>query len=260
VTEKLDAYELGLAAQKIVDFIWDEFCDWYVEIVKPRLYNKEASASRSQALTVLQKVLITSVKLLHPFTPFITEDLFASLQMDEETVMLSAWPVYDPALSNPAAEKAMERVKETVRTIRNIRVEKQVVPSQKIEIIVQPNSAEAEALFKQGSAFIAFLAGASQVTVLAPGAEVSNEKTVTAVVDGAVLYLPLSALVDAEKERARLEKERQKLQQEIARVDGKLNNEGFMSKAPEKLVNEEKEKREKYKEMLSKVEDQIKGL
>jgi valyl-tRNA synthetase len=232
-----------------------------VEIVKPRLYAKDAAASRKQALGVLKSVLLTAVKLLHPFTPFITEDLFASLQGEEETVMLSEWPVYDEALANPAAEKAMERVTEVVRSIRNIRAEKQVAPSQKIEITIAANNNEAESLFRQGSAFIAFLAGASNVTVLAPGeTDGSMEKAVTAVVDGAVMYLPLSALVDRDKELARLGKERQRLIQEIARVDGKLQNEGFIAKAPEKLVNEEREKRGKYNEMLEKVEEQINGL
>jgi len=295
VTEKLDAHELGLAAQKIVDFIWDEFCDWYVEIVKPRLYaNKngdatpEALASRSAAQATLRKTLITALKLLHPITPFITEDIFLALQSQEETIMLSQWPVYDKAQDDPAAEKAIEAVKEAVRAIRNIRAEKQVPPSQKISVIIQPSDDTAKSLYEGSKGFIGFLAGASAVEVRNASGKTSPETSqpsqpdgggetasrqllqsdssgeaaskdvVSAVLSNATLYVPLE--IDTEKEKARLTKEKQKLVQELARVDGKLNNQGFVAKAPPSLIAEEKEKQVKYSAMLEKVEAELAAL
>jgi len=272
VTEKLDAHELGLAAQKIVDFIWDEFCDWYVEIVKPRLYaNKngdaapEAIASRRAAQSTLRTTLITALKLLHPIAPFITEDIFLALQSEEETIMLSQWPTYDPAQDDPAAEKAIEAVKEAVRAIRNIRAEKQVPPAQKIGVIIQPMDTTAEALYTGSKGFIGFLAGASTVEVRTTGSEHTNahesgqaKDVVSAVLSNATLYVPLE--IDTKKEKARLEKEKQKLLQELARVDGKLNNKGFTDKAPAALIAEEREKQAKYAAMLTKVEAELATL
>jgi len=280
VTEKLDTHELGLAAQKIVDFIWDEFCDWYVEIVKPRLYaNKngdaspEAMASRRAAQSTLRTTLMQALKLLHPITPFITEDIFLALQSEEETIMLSGWPAYDNALSDPAAEKAIEAVKEAVRAIRNIRAEKQVPPSQKISVMIHPTNENAEALYTGSKGFIGFLAGALSVEVAAgvsrpgepqQGGQALSTETgqtkdvVSAVLSNATLYVPLE--VDTEKEKARLTKEKQKLVGELARVDGKLNNQGFMGKAPANLIAEEREKRDKYSAMLTKIEAELAAL
>ena len=263
VTEKMDEHEIGLSTQKIVDFAWDEFCDWYVEMVKPRLYGHKdgdaaALASRAAAQATLRKVLITTVKLLHPVTPFITEDLFLALEENEPTVMLSRWPVYDPALDNPVAEKDIERVKEAVRAIRAIRAEKQVPPSQKIAIIVLPADEGAKALFQNSKAFFGALCGAASVEVMAENSPAPTG-AVSVVVPGATIYLPMDSLVDSAKEKARLTKEKTKLEQEIARIDGKLSNEGFMSKAPESLIAAEREKRENFVVMLAKVEEELAG-
>jgi len=264
VTEKMDEHEIGLSTQKIVDFAWDEFCDWYVEIVKPRLYGGKdgdmtAMASRTAAQSTLRHVLITVVKLLHPVTPFITEDLFLALQSDEGTVMLSNWPVYDAAFDNSAAEKDIERIKETVRGIRAIRTEKQVPPSQKIAVIVQPADESAKVLFENSTAFLGALSGAATVNVTDVDA-LAMAGAVSVVVSGATVYLPMDSLIDSEKEKARLTKEKKRLEQEIARIDGKLSNEGFMSKAPENLIATEREKRENFTIMLAKVEAELAGM
>jgi valyl-tRNA synthetase len=260
VTEKLDAYELGLASQKIVDFIWDEFCDWYLEIVKPRLYNKDESGanSRDAALWTLKEVLLTAVKLLHPFTPFITEDLFLSLQSNEETVMLSAWPKYKEENHNPSAEKEIERIKEAVRAIRNIRTEKQVPPSQKISVVIQATENATADIFNRSKGFMGFLCGASSIGVL--GTETPPENAVSVVVAGAAIFLPLSDLVDTAKEKERLSREKERLAKELERVESKLNNEGFMAKAPADVVNAEREKRRNFIAMLKKVDEQIGGM
>jgi valyl-tRNA synthetase len=261
VTEKLETHELGLATQKIVDFIWDEFCDWYVEMVKPRLYggkdgDKEAQVSRFVAQHTLYKVLSTAVQLLHPITPFITEDLFLALEkvtgddFEIETIMLTGWPTYNPHLSNPSAEKSIERVKEAVRGIRAVRVEKQVPPSQKISVEILPTDTEAHALFAGNKAAIALLSGAANVALI----DTAPANAVPVVVSGATIYLPLESLVDTEKERARLSKEKKNLEQEIARIDAKLANQGFIAKAPPALIQTEREKREEFIAKLAKVE------
>jgi valyl-tRNA synthetase len=264
VTEKMDEHEIGLSTQKIVEFAWDEFCDWYVEIVKPRLYggkdgNAAALRSRAAAQATLREVLITTVKLLHPVTPFVTEDLFLALQNSQETIMLSDWPVYDAGLRNPAAEKDIERVKEAVRGVRAIRAEKQVPPSQKITAIIQPAHENAKILFENSKAFFSVLCGAATVEVT----EINSPApagAVSVVVSGATVYLPLDSLVDYEKEKARLTKEKKRLEQEISRIDGKLSNEGFMAKAPENLIEAEREKRENFAVMLNKVEAELKEM
>ena len=259
-TEKLESHELGMAAQKIVDFVWDEFCDWYVEMVKPRLYskNEEDIASKQAAQHTLRHVLLTVVKLLHPVTPFITEDLFLALQDSEETIMLSQWPTNEPSSDNPVAEKNIERIKEAVRLIRNARAEKQVPPAQKIAVIVHPTDPGNAKLFNSSSHFLRFLAGASSVEVVEGGN--APQKAVTIVVSGATIYLPLDSLVDSAKEKARLTKERERLEKEIARIDGKLANQGFMAKAPESLVAQEREKREDFVGRLAKVEEELAGV
>jgi valyl-tRNA synthetase len=223
-----------------------------VEIVKIRLRDEK---TKPEALDTLIRVLTTSLKLLHPMTPFITEDLFLALQDAEETIMLSPWPLYDPDLADPAAEKDMERVKEAVRGVRNIRSEKQVPPSQRIAITIQPNDEAAETLFAAVKDFIGFLCGASEVVALPhTHTETPGGEAVSVVVSGAAFYLPLASLVDSEKEKARLAKERQRLTQELARIDAKLANEGFMAKAPESLIASEREKRGNFAAMLARVE------
>ena len=290
VTEKIDAHELGMATQKIVDFIWDEFCDWYVEMVKPRLYDqKEPSEtvitpdSRKAAKYTLCTVLMQALKLLHPIAPFITEDLFLAIQdkagnpneiEKEETIMLAKWPEYNETQADPAAEKAIEAIKEAVRTIRNIRAEKQVPQAQKISVVIQPADKAAYKIFQESKPFLGSLCGANSVEIQPAGSSNAQDTTkkspqatdaplessatrdvVFAAISNANIYVPLE--IDTEKERARLEKEKQKLLQELARVDGKLNNQGFMAKAPESLISEEREKREKFAAMLAKVEAEL---
>ncbi|MCL1863120.1 MAG: valine--tRNA ligase [Defluviitaleaceae bacterium] len=270
VTEKLEAHELGLAAQKIVDFVWDEFCDWYVEMVKPRLYggkdgNIAAQESRNDAQFTLSLVLASVVRLLHPFTPFITEDLHIALcnamgmpltegdDIASPTIMRSAWPFYRADEVDPEAEKCIERIKEAVRAVRAVRTEKQVPPSQKIAVQIIPADDESTALFEETKAAIALLCGAISVELT----DTPPKNAVSVVVSGATIYLPLDSLVDAEKERARLSREQKKLQQEIARIDSKLSNEGFTAKAPEALIKAERDKRENYIAMLAKVESEL---
>ncbi|MCL2373046.1 MAG: valine--tRNA ligase [Defluviitaleaceae bacterium] len=250
VTEKIEAHELGMATQKIIDFIKDEFCDWYVEMVKPRLYSKDETARPSQemAQNILRHVLLTAVKLLHPVTPFITEDLFLALQNKEETIMLSAWPQHNPALDFPHAEREIENLKEAVRGVRAVRTEKQVPPAKKIAILIQPDAANTAITTAKEA--LGFLAGASSVETLT---DVPPAGAISVVIPGATIYLPMDSLVDAEKEKSRLAKEKARLEQEIARIDGKLSNQGFMAKAPEALVNAEREKRENFVQMLAKV-------
>ena len=262
-TEKLEAHELGLAAQRVVDFVWDEFCDWYVEIIKPRLYAKDSDAatktSRENAQKTMCVVLNSAFRLLHPFVPFITEDLYlaladaAGIELESPTIMRSSWPKFGAEFDNPAAEKQLDRIKEAVRGIRAVRTEKQVPPSQKIAVVVVPENNESENLFKNLQASIGLLTGAKEVSVLEPGTP-PPDGAVSVVAHQVVIYLPLDSLVDAEKERARLAKERKRLEQEIARIDAKLANEGFLAKAPPALVAAEREKRGEFAAMLAKIE------
>jgi valyl-tRNA synthetase len=255
VTDKIDAHELGMATKIIVDFIWDEFCDWYVEIVKPRLRNEE---TKPQAMVTLIHVLTTCLKLLHPMTPFITEDLFLALNPNDKTVMRSPWPEYNPVLADPLAEKDMEHIKEAIRGVRNIRSEKQVPPGQKIAVHILPNDEKTKTLFAQAKIYFASLCNASEVEILTT-APASNEGLISLITPGATIYLPLVSLIDAEKENARLEKEHKRLTQELTRIDAKLSNEGYMAKAPANLIAAEREKRESFAAMLAKVENEIKG-
>lgn len=276
VTEKLEAHELGLAAQKIVDFIWDEFCDWYVEMVKPRLYggkdgSETAKKSRSEAQLVLWMVANGTVRLLHPFTPFITEDLYMALNeavgqqladesdVHSQTVMRCSWPVLKDTHQYHAAEKAIERIKEAVRGIRAVRTEKKVPPSQKIFVKIIPSDTESETLFSSTKAAIALLSGAAEVDVKKPNSA-PPENAVSVVASGAAIYLPLDSLIDTEKERARLSKEKKKLEQEIFRINTKLANQGFLAKAPPALIESEREKLENFAAMLAKVESELAGL
>jgi len=269
VTEKLETHEIGLAVQKIVDFIWDELCDWYVEMAKPRLYGRESEDSRRTAQITLCNVLNTAFKLLHPFCPFITEDLYLALGSTlggasdggelGETIMRSAWPAVSAELIDPSAEKAIERVKEAVRGIRAVRTEKQVPPSQKIAVVIVPADSQAKELFTSTKAALALLSGAGEVSVHEPSAAAPTG-AVSVVASGATIYLPLDSLVDSEKERARLTKEKKRLEQEIERIDAKLGNEGFVAKAPQAIIEAEREKRGNFAAMLVKVEEELRGV
>lgn len=248
VTENLEHYEIGVALGKLYDFIWDIYCDWYIELTKPRLYDAECP-TRRDAQNTLCYVLAGILKLLHPFMPFVTEELYCALPTEDESIMISQWPSYCADLSFPKEEADMEIICGAIRSIRNMRAEMQIPPSRRASLYVVT---EKGALFEGCTDFFKKLAGASEV-IVKKEKDADCEKAATVVVNAATLYLPTDQLIDKEKELARLRKEQENLEKEIARVNGKLSNEGFLKKAPEKLVAEEKAKKEKYQEMLEKV-------
>ena len=252
VTENLDKFELGVAVAKLYDFIWDEFCDWYIELVKPRLYDTENPTNKT-AQQVLSYVLSNTLKLLHPFMPFITEEIWLSLPHEGESIVIANWPTADDALSFPAEAAQMEMMKGALKAVRNKRAEMNIPPSKKAAMFIVTDHTE---LFQNGAVFFQKLASASDVTVLKDKSTV-GENTVAVIVDGAQIYIPLGELVDFEKELKRLEEEKKHLLGEIKRVEGKLSNKGFVDKAPARVVEEEKAKGEKYREMLQKVEESL---
>ena len=258
VTDNLDNYELGIAVQKVYDFIWDEYCDWYIEMVKPRLYNEE-DETREAALWTLKTVLINALKMLHPFEPFITEEIFTSIQSEEETIMLSKWPEFTSEFDFEEDEKAIELMKEAIKNIRNIRAEMNVAPSKKAKVFVVSENEDVRNIFEHGKVFFATLAYASEVVVQADKTGIDDD-AVSTVIHNGVIYMPFAELVDIAKEKERLSKEREKLIKEVERVERKLSNQGFVSKAPEKVIAEEKAKMEKYSTMLKAVEEQIERL
>ncbi|MBO5329683.1 MAG: valine--tRNA ligase [Anaerotignum sp.] len=258
VQETLSKYDLGLAAQKVYDFIWDEYCDWYIEMVKPRLYNKEDS-TRAAALWTLKQVLINALKLMHPFMPFITEELFTAIQDKEESIMISQWPTYREEWNYKENEMEIDTIKEAVRNIRNIRAEMNVAPSKKVHVYVVSENEEVRGIFEHSKVFFKTLGHASEVTVQADKAGI-GEDAVSVVVKDATIYMPLAELVDFAKEIERLEKEQAKLVKEVERVVKKLANQGFVAKAPAHVIEEEKAKEEKYKAMLAQVEERLAQL
>ena len=258
VTENLDKYELGIALQKVYDFIWEEFCDWYIEMVKPRLWDDE-DATKAAAIWTLKTVLIQSLKLLHPYMPFITEEIFCNLQDQEESIMISRWPEYREDLSFPAEEKAVETIKEAVRAIRNVRSSMNVPPSKKAKVYVVTENPEILDIFRHSRLFFATLGYASEVILQGDKTGIGSD-AVSAVIPGAVIYMPFAELVDVEKEIARLKKEEQRLSGELARVNGMLNNEKFVSRAPEAKIAEERAKLEKYTQMMEQVKEHLAQL
>ncbi len=261
VTDNIDHYELGIAVQKVYDFIWDEFCDWYIEMVKPRLYQKDTDGqgSNNAALWTLKNVLIDALKLLHPYMPFITEEIFCTIQSEEESVMISKWPAFSQDRDYKEEEKAIELIKEAVRGIRNIRTQMNVAPSRKAAVFVVSDGADVRKIFEEGSLFFASLAGASEVTVQADRNGIADD-AVSVVIPGATVYIPFAELVDIAQEIERLQKEEKRLNGELARVNGMLGNEKFMSRAPESKVAEERAKLEKYTQMLAQVQERLTQL
>ena len=255
VQENLENYDLGLAASKIQDFLWDEYCDWYIEMVKPRLYNKD-DKTRKAALWTLKEVLINALKLLHPFMPFITEELFTNLQSKEETIMLSKWPEYREEWNFKDEEKEIDAIKEAVRAIRNVRAEMNVVPSKKTKVYVVSDDEYVRMVFTRSEVFFKTLAYASDVYVQADKNGIGDD-AVSCVIHNATIYMPFAELVDVAKELERLNGEKTKMLKEIERVEKKLDNESFVAKAPQKVVDEEKAKGEKYKDMLKQIEERI---
>ena len=258
VTDNMEKYDLGIAVAKLNDFIWEEFCDWYIEMVKPRLYNDE-DTTKTAAIWTLKKVLIDALKLLHPYMPFITEEIFCNIQDEEESIMISSWPVYTEDNNYSEDENAIETIKTAVRNIRNVRAEMNVAPSRKALVYVVSEDEGIRRIFENGKVFFATLGYASDVKVQADKTDIP-EDAVSTVIAGAVIYIPFAELVDIDKEIERLKKEEDKLHKEIARCNGMLNNEKFTSKAPQAKIDEEKAKLEKYSNMLAQVEERLATL
>ncbi len=258
VTENIDKFELGIGLQKVYDFIWEEFCDWYIEMVKPRLYDRE-SEGRLEAQYVLNFVLGNAMKLLHPYMPFITEEIYTHLINDGRSIMISEWPVYSEDLNFAADEAKMNLIMDAVRSTRNIRAEMNVPPSRKAKMIFVANGEAERATLLEGTSFFQRLASASEVAVQADKTGIPADAVGT-VIAGAEIFIPLDELIDIEKEIERLNKEKANLEGELKRVEGKLNNEGFVAKAPPKVIEEEKAKREKYKDMYQKVVERLESL
>lgn len=257
VTDNMENYDLGVAVQKIYDFIWEEFCDWYIEMVKPRLWNDD-DTTKAAALYTLKTVLINSLKLLHPYMPFITEEIFCNLS-DEESIMISKWPEYKEEWNFAKEEKAVETIKEAVRGIRNSRTGMNVPPSRNAKVFVVSDDEQVRDIFEKGKVFFTTLAYASEVVIQSDKSGI-DEDAVAVLIPNATVYMPFSDLVDIDKEIERLKNEEKKLEGELKRVNGMLSNEKFISKAPEAKINEEKEKLSKYTIMMEQVKERLKTL
>lgn len=258
VTEAMDRYDFGIAVSKLTDFIWEEFCDWYIEMVKPRLYNDE-DATKNSALWTLKTVLIQSMKLLHPYMPFITEEIFQTLQSEEPSIMIAQWPTYRADWHFEAEESAINIIKEAVRNIRTLRADMNVPPSKKAKVYVVSDDTAIQKVFEEGRVFFATLGYASEV-VIQEGKAGIDDDAVSVVIPNATIYMPFSELVDIEKEIARLEGEAAKLTKELARVNGKLSNQGFVGKAPEQVIQAERDKKDNYEQMMAQVMERLNNL
>ena len=255
VTENMEKYELGIAVSKLQDFIWDEFCDWYIEMVKPRLYNDE-DTTKDAAVWTLKTVLVDALKMLHPYMPFVTEEIFCNLQDDEESIMISDWPAYKKELEFAEDENAIETIKNAVRNIRALRTDMNVAPSRKAKVYVVSENNSVRQIFENGRVFFATLGYASEVCVQSDKTGIADD-AVSTVIPEAVIYMPFADLVDVKAEIERLEKEEKRLNGEIARCNGMLNNEKFTSKAPQSKIDEEKAKLVKYTQMLEQVQERL---
>ncbi len=258
MTDNMEKYELGIAVSKVYDFIWEEFCDWYIEMVKPRLYN-DADETKAAALWTLKTVLIRALKLLHPYMPFITEEIFCNIQDEEESIMISDWPVYKEEWSFKQDENAVDTIKAAVRAIRNLRTGMNVPPSKKATVYVVSAKSEIRDIFEASKNFFATLGYASEVFIQDSKNGI-DENAVSTLIHDAALYIPLAELVDIDKEIERLEKESGRLAGEIKRASGMLANPKFVDKAPAAKVEEEKAKLAKYTEMKAQVEERLAQL
>ena len=257
VIDNMDKFDLGIAAQKIYDFAWTEYCDWYIEIVKPRLYSDDVEAKKA-ALYTLTYVLETILKLLHPYMPFITEEIYTYLPTVEGSIVIANWPHYKEEDNMASEEEMMELAMDGIRNIRNARAEMDVPPSKKAKVIIVPAEGKKSAVEATKEYFVT-LASASTVEIVETEENIP-EDAVSVVINGAKIFIPLDELVDFEKEKERLTKEKAKLESEIKRVNGKLSNQGFLAKAPESLVNEEKAKKEKFEEMMKSVLERLENI
>ncbi len=257
VTDNMEKFELGMASQKVYDFTWSEYCDWYIEMVKPRLYGEDI-ASKKSALYTLTYVLENVLKLLHPYMPFITEEIYQYLPTVDGSIVLASWPKYKEEDSMKEEEEKMNLIMEGIRNIRNIRAEMNVIPSKKAKVIIVA-SEEKIATIEEGKDYFKTLASASEVEILKDKVGIP-EDAMTTLIEGAQIYIPLDELVDFEKEIERLQKEKSKIEGELKRVSGKLSNQGFLAKAPDSLIEEEKSKKDKYEEMMKTVVERLENL
>ena len=253
VTESRDKFELGLAVQKLYDFIWDIFCDWYIELAKIRL-NGEDKEAKETVKAVLIYVMSGTLKLLHPFMPFITEEIWQTLPHDGETIMLSPWDKYDESRNFPAEESEMEKIMAAIKAIRNRRAEMNVPPSRKAQLFIETAS---EDTFRTGAVFMQKLASASEVTV---GKDFSLETAVSIITEDARIYIPMAELIDFEAERARLNKELAAAEKQLAQIDAKLSNENFVNKAPSNVVQGQRDAAEKLRDKIAMLKDSIASL
>ncbi|MDF2634767.1 MAG: Valyl-tRNA synthetase [Pelosinus sp.] len=256
VTRNLERFELGEAARLLYEFIWNEYCDWYIEMAKARLYNKEAVEARNTAQYVLWYVLENTLKLLHPFMPFITESIWQHLPHEGQSIMVADWPVDNSTFINEDTEQQMGTMMETIKSIRNMRAEVNVPPGKKSEVVLQIATDELQQVFANNLQYVKTLAAAETVQLLRAD-EAKPDNAMTAVVSGVEIYLPLKGLIDVEKETARLNKELATLDKEIARIAGKLSNEGFVAKAPEEVIAKEKAKAEEYQEKQTAIRERL---
>lgn len=275
VTNNLEKFELGVAAQKINDFIWEELCDWYIEMIKPRLYGEDVK-TKAAAVWTLSNVLIDSLKLLHPYMPFVTEEIYCTLLEEEgiledgklvkdlgreraESIMISEWPKYDEKFAFEAEEEAVELIMEAVKAVRTVRTDMNVPPSRKAKIFVVSENAKTLETFEKSRLFFEALAGASETSFQADKSGI-GEDAVSAMIHTAALYIPFADLVDIEKELERLSKEKARLEGEIKRCNGMLSNPNFTGKAPAAKIEEEKGKLAKYTDMLAQVEERLTAI
>ncbi len=267
VTENMDKYEIGIAADKLYAFIWEEFCDWYIEMVKPRLYDTsdEGADSKTAALYTLQKVLLMSLKLLHPYMPFVTEEIYTTLRTcvpeenPEESIMISKWPEYSEALCFEDSEEEIELIKEAVRAIRNGRSEMNVPLGKKAHVFVVSQSEKVRSIFEKGKIFFSVLAKASEVHIQENHQGIPDDAMSVSLAE-VTCCIPLEDLIDKDKERERLLGEQKRLEGELKRVNGMLSNPNFVNKAPEAKIKEEQEKKEKYSRMMEQVTAQLAKL
>ena len=259
VTRNLERFELGEAGRAIYEFIWNEFCDWYIELSKARLYNKEDSRARQTAQSVLCYVLENTLKLLHPFMPFITEEIWQHIPHEGDSIIVASWPVEQTTLTDKKAELNMEIVMETIKAIRNMRAEVNVAPGRKSEAILQLASAELVELFELNASYVKTLAAVEPLNVSLTTPE-KPENAMAAVVSGVEIYMPLKGLIDVDKETARLNKELLTLDKELARVSGKLSNEGFVAKAPHDVIEKEKAKQQEFEEKVKAINERLSYL
>ncbi|MBP2633759.1 MAG: valyl-tRNA synthetase, partial [Firmicutes bacterium] len=256
VTNNLEKFELGEAGRALYDFIWNEFCDWYIEMAKARLYNKEAVKERQTAQYVLCYVLEHTLKLLHPFMPYITEEIWQHIPHEGQSIMVATWPQNEASKIDVKAEQDMTTVMEVIKAIRNMRAEVNVAPGKKSEVILQFASQELQEVLQVNAGYLKVLAAAEPITVLASDA-VKPENAMAAVVNGVEIYLPLKGLIDVEKETTRLNKELATLDKELQRVSGKLANAGFVAKAPAVVIEKEKEKQKGFEEKRTAINERL---